>query len=183
MVTMCTILHQGVKLNSRSKIGKFSFETGEVIGFVPVSKKQIAKQQKVSQLDNVDNDVSQHSTSFADLAWSSIMKDLHQMSGGTNAGGGSGILESAGPSNRHEFNEKEPATNSFPVKRKRRLESETTKLHDSVSDVFSSGNCEKFVQVLDSASFLSPSTIRGCLKKLCHVGTVLESANCFRLSC
>lgn len=150
------------------QISSYSIEPGEVIGLIPVVKKQTSQPQESCEQFNSDYVKGEAPiTKFADQAWNHMMQELREMS--SNDGGATtelcGTYFNIGLESNMDIS---------GIQRKRKLSdvSETAGIPDNLvlsilehsrNRVLDEGNAEKFVKVLDRVNCLQDASSQSCL--------------------
>lgn len=151
-------------MSLQNQIGSYSIDLGEVVGFVPVVKKQSVEAQ-TSCGSGVTGPHETPISKFADSAWSDMIREIRDVAGRDER-------THNGLQSELETDLQDIASCSHLGKRKRNSDSETkgwlddlvlSILQCSSKDMLDEGNHEKLLGVLESVNCLQNPDTQSCL--------------------
>ncbi|XP_048137727.1 uncharacterized ATP-dependent helicase YprA isoform X2 [Rhodamnia argentea] len=158
------LYHKGVKLSLQNQIGSYSIDLGEVVGFVPVVKKQ-SVEARTSCGSGVTSPAETPISKFADSAWSDMIQEVRDIASRDER-------TRDGLRSELETDGQDIASCSYLGKRKRNSDSESKGCPDdlvlsilqcSSKDMLDEGNHEKLLSVLESVNCLQNPDTQSCL--------------------
>ncbi|XP_030476883.2 uncharacterized protein LOC115693939 isoform X2 [Syzygium oleosum] len=165
------LYHKGVKLSLQNRISSYCIDVGEVVGFVPVVRKQSAPAPaQASCGSGVTGPNETPISKFADSAWSDMIQEIRDVTSrderardGLRGGTSDGEVET---------DRRDIASCSSLGKRKWNSDGETkgwpddlvlSILQSSSKDMLDEGNHEKLLSVLESVDCLQSPDTESCL--------------------